>query len=148
MNSARGPGFEKSSRLRMWLLLVEKSQLSLGAQRLLIAKRKQKTPANSASKVMVPRRRMRLAPARIDEPSIAGGRIGQRGGQLSRREEQCTRRCLGRETVAVPVIGRVVLPVEETDPKDAGTVVCAPWHELVTGQLQGDRRGPGPPAIE
>ena len=37
MNSARGPGFEKSSGLRMWLLLVEKSQLSLGAQRLLIA---------------------------------------------------------------------------------------------------------------
>jgi hypothetical protein len=46
------------------------------------------------------------------------------------------------------VVGRVVLAVEETDPKDAATVVCAPGHELVAGQLQGDRSGPGPPAIE
>jgi len=72
-------------------------------------------PRKSRNVGVVPKERGRERERRIDrsgEPSIAGGRIGQRGGQLSRREEQCTRRCLGRETVAVPVIGRVVLPVE------------------------------------
>jgi len=92
MNSARGSGFEKSSGLLICGPLSGKVAIVTGRSEAPLSqlKRREK-PANSASKVMVPRRRMRLAPARIDRRSrrFRGGPSSMRRSHPRARPRCC-----------------------------------------------------------